>query len=87
MYYVYPEDVAAYEYPNQYLLGGRILVSPLSVPGGIKTTDIPADQCISLFDGLQYEGPQEITDCYTIDEFPIFVKAGNENKEYTHSEM
>jgi alpha-glucosidase (family GH31 glycosyl hydrolase) len=77
MYLHYAEQQEAYECPCQYMLGPNMIVSPVHEPGGIKSTWIPAGKWISLVDKKIIKGPAVVTNCYTIDEIPLFIKAGS----------
>ena len=41
LYLHYPEDDGAYTYLNEYLLGDRLLVAPVTAPGGLRDVYLP----------------------------------------------
>jgi len=82
MYYDYPEDDEAYKFTGQYMFGDDILVSPITAP--IDSSNLLADKEIWLPEGEWYEwftgtmlkGPAVVKRYFSIDEIPVYVKAG-----------
>ena len=82
MYYSHPEKDAAYSCPNQYWFGSEFFVSPITEKAN-RTTFLaksrvwfPKGKWIDAFNGFVYSGDRE-TDVYrTVEQYPIFAKAG-----------
>lgn len=83
MYYDYPEEERAYTWKEQHLFGDDMLVAAFNagmdretglakrswwLPSGCRWYDAAH--------GILFEGGQEIELDYTIDEIPLFIKAG-----------
>ncbi len=82
MYYTHPEEKYAYTVKNQYWFGSELIVAPITKPmdqnSQLGYTDVwlPKGKWIDWFNGYVYSGNQKF-ECYrTIDEYPIFCKAG-----------
>ncbi len=82
MYYEYPNQEEAYEFPNQYFFGTELLCSPF-----ISKIDEDLGQCrqevwlpegtwFDFFTGEYYEGNQVIAVYGLLNEIPVFAKAG-----------
>ncbi len=81
MYYDYPKVEQAYQYPSQYMFGDNVLVAPIGKAGveGISKVKVwlPAgDDWYEWQTGTMLKGGQEIEREFTIDEYPIYIKAG-----------
>lgn len=83
LYYDYPEDGNAYIYEDEYMFGNDMLVAPIYAPqqNGVscrmvwlpgadeKWWDVTRAQLLS--------GAQAYYSAYTLDEFPVFYRAGS----------
>jgi len=82
MYYDYPEAAEAYQYPGQYMLGDVMLVAPVTTPVepmhhlSRKALWLPTGDWVEWSTGSHFKGPQAIERNYTLEEIPIFLKAG-----------
>ena len=82
MYLEYPELEQAYQNPQEYLFGDHLLAAPVVSPG--KGKDFLATQKVwfpqgvwfNFLTGEKYQGDTEVTVKATIDEIPLYVKAG-----------
>ena len=81
MYYDYPEDERAYTYSRQYMFGDNILVAPIGAPMENGVSDVkvwlPAgNDWYEWHTGTLLNGGQELIRQFSIEEYPIYVKAG-----------
>lgn len=84
MYYEYPQFEESYELKNQYLFGSKLIVSPITSPGfseigmGKALVWLPEKQkyYYDFFTGIRYKGGRKVAVFRTIDEMPVFAKAG-----------
>jgi alpha-glucosidase len=82
LYYDWPEENAAYDSRNEYLFGSQMLVAPVTAPMApethlaSETIWIPAGQWIERPTGRAITGPQKINRSFSIDQIPVYVKAG-----------
>ncbi|MCK4989266.1 MAG: DUF5110 domain-containing protein, partial [Bacteroidales bacterium] len=82
MYYDNPRIDAAYEYKNQYMFGNDILAAPVTQPIGAdslfvsKKIWLPKGEWIELSSGTILKGEMVHNRAFTIDEIPLFIKAG-----------
>lgn len=82
MYYDYPRNNEAYEYKSQYLFGDDILVAPIGEPmkDGVSVIKVWLPEGSDWFEwntGTLLSGGQEIVREFTIEEYPIYVRAGS----------
>ncbi|OYD15788.1 hypothetical protein CH333_04860 [candidate division WOR-3 bacterium JGI_Cruoil_03_44_89] len=77
LYLYYPDDEEAYNHPTEYLIGGRILVTPVCRPGNIRSIYLPRGRFYSLVDGKIYDGPTELNMYVPLEKIPLFIKAGS----------
>lgn len=82
MYYDYPENKEAYDFKNEYMFGDQLLVAPITNPmkKGISTINVwlPAgNDWYEWHTGTLLKGGQIIERTFTIDEYPLYVKAGS----------
>lgn len=83
LYYDYPEAREAYEYKEEYLFGDNMLIAP--VTEAVDEEDGYAPVSLWLPDGewLEYEtgtmlqGGRTYERRFTLDEYPVYVKAGS----------
>lgn len=82
MYYPYPDEREAYNFPNQYLFGSEMFVAPITTPTiadiDMSTEDVwlPEGVWYDFFSDLRYQGGTKIKVCRDINSIPVFVKAG-----------
>ncbi|MDP4240757.1 MAG: glycoside hydrolase family 31 protein [Bacteroidota bacterium] len=87
MYYDYPVNENAYSFPNQYMFGNELLVSPITKPMGkdpVQGDALYTTQKIWLPKGEWYEwntgtlipGDQIIERPFMLDEIPLYVRSG-----------
>lgn len=74
---------AAYEHPDEYLLGGALLCAPVLEPAeastGVAETMVwlPPGHWAHWFSGRMYEGPGFVVCRSVLDEFPLFLRGGS----------
>jgi hypothetical protein len=82
LYIDHPDDEAAYRQPQEYLFGDALLVAPVAEPGagarrlGRQAVWFPAGTYHDVFTGERFTGPGEHLVAATIDELPVFARAG-----------
>lgn len=82
MYYDYPEREEAYHVPNQYFFGSEIMVAPITTPDdpramlGKTKVYFPQGDWFDVFSGFCYRGEQTIDVHRSLEQMPIFAKAG-----------
>ncbi|HSM61541.1 MAG TPA: TIM-barrel domain-containing protein, partial [Longimicrobiales bacterium] len=83
LYYAWPDLEEAYAFPDQYLLGPDLLVAPVTAPAdpatGLarKVIWIPPGSWIEWGSGEVLPGGRTLVRRYTLDEIPLFVRAGS----------
>lgn len=82
LYYDWPEQDAAYNTRNEYVFGSDLLVAPVTAPLNTDTqlasesVWIPAGQWVERDSGKTLSGPRTIERSFSIDQIPVYVKAG-----------
>ena len=82
MYYDDPREEDAYGVPNQYKFGSELIVYPITSPMdsslrlGCVTAWLPEGTYFDLFTGLRYRGGRLLNVYRSMDEIPVFAKAG-----------
>ena len=82
MYYSHPEKDAAYSCPNQYWFGSEFFVSPITEKTNGTTflaksrVWFPEGKWIDAFNGFVYSGDKGMDVYRTVEQYPIFAKAG-----------
>lgn len=80
MYYDYPENKLAYDYPTQYLFGNDMIVAPIASKSendlSLKKIWIPEGEWYELYTGTILQGNKEYLRNYCLSEIPVFVKSG-----------
>ena len=81
MYYEYPENEEAYDFKYQYMFGDDMLIAPISSPmtDGESTVKVwlPQDsQWYEWNSGTLLNGGQIAERKFTIDQYPVYIKAG-----------
>jgi len=82
LYYDYPTQNEAYNYPGEYVYGDDIIVYPITVPlnaNGLVMWNvwIPPGDWVEWFSGLTLSGPSVVTRAYALTDIPVFVRAGS----------
>lgn len=80
LYYAWPDQAKAYDAGNEYMFGDDLLVAPVTQPmqDGVAnvSTWLPPGRWYDRNRGDVLEGGRTITRDYTLDEVPVFVRAG-----------
>ena len=82
LYFREPENIQAYFQKNEYYFGSELLVSPITDPAdevtgmGCTKTWLPEGRWFDVFSGMAYDGGRMVTNYRTLDEMPVFAKAG-----------
>ena len=83
MYYDYPEAAEAYTYKNEYMFGDNLLIAPITQPiaQGEKYSQVdvwlPEGKWLELATGTMLQGGATFKRPFSIDEYPVYVKAGS----------
>lgn len=81
LYYDYPEDGNAYLYEDEYMFGNDMLVAPIYTPSknGMSGRMIwyPEGQWWDVTRSCMVKGGQAFYTVYTLDQFPVFYRAGS----------
>ena len=73
--YDFPEDAAAWEIDDEYMLGRSLLVAPVLVPGAKgRSVYLPRGRWRALFDGRLYEGKTEIDVPCSLEQAIVFER-------------
>ena len=82
LYYDWPEEDAAYTSKNEYLFGDQMIVSPVTAPADKITglgdgAGLAAEGRLDrVADGKAFCGPTTVERSFTIDQIPVYVRAG-----------
>ncbi|HEY4721695.1 MAG TPA: TIM-barrel domain-containing protein, partial [Anaerolineae bacterium] len=82
MYYDYPETEDAYRCPNQYAFGTELIAAPFTTPLDPDTrlsrqpVWLPHGDWFDFFTGEHYAGDRWLAAYGTLDDIPVFAKAG-----------
>jgi alpha-glucosidase len=82
LYYDWPESPEAYRAESQYLFGDSMMVAPIVSSGDwiLERTErsvwLPPGTWVEWFTGDVLEGPATLTRAFTLDQIPVYVKAG-----------
>ena len=82
LYYDYPEEAEAYKRRSQYMFGDEMMIAPVCDPvnpdDGFATVEVwlPQGQWLEYETGTMLEGGRSMERRFTIDEYPVYVKAG-----------
>ncbi len=78
LFYQYPGDTAACRVEDEYLWGDNMLVAPV-IQKGISSRSIymPAGRWYDFHNGKEYTGNSRMDFPLTIENIPVFVKAGS----------
>lgn len=81
LYFEYPEQNTVYDFQNQYLFGTEMMIAPVvtklddTIKRAMTKICIPSGVWYDQT-GFKYVGPQVISYFTTLEQFPIFYKAG-----------
>ena len=82
MYYTHPENREAYEVKNQYWFGSELIVCPVTKKAdsesglGFSNVWLPEGKWIDWFNGYVYNGNISFECFRSLEQMPIFCKAG-----------
>jgi alpha-glucosidase (family GH31 glycosyl hydrolase) len=82
LYYDWPEAEAAYSHKDEYVFGSQMIVAPVTAPVDERTqlakqnVWIPEGDWIEENSGKHFAGPAEQSRSFSIDETPVYVRAG-----------
>jgi hypothetical protein len=80
LYYAWPDQAEAYDAGNEYMFGDDLLVAPVTRPmqDGVARVSIwlPPGRWYDRNRGDVLQGGRTVTRDYTLDEVPVFVRAG-----------
>ena len=83
MYYDYPEAKEAYEMKEQYMFGDKMLIAPVTTEvkkeSGLASVKawLPEGQWLEYETGTMLKGGQTVERQFSMDEYPVYVKAGS----------
>lgn len=83
LYYDYPEDSKAYTYEDEYMFGSDMLVAPIYAPArngrSSRMIWLPGEneKWWDVTHSRLKSGDQEFYGTFTLDEFPVFYRAGS----------
>ena len=82
MYYNWPEEENAYQFPNEYLFGSELVAAPVTSPcipklnmAKVKVW-LPDGICYDIFTGRKYRGGRILAMYRDINSIPVLAKAG-----------
>ena len=82
MYYDFPEAKEAYEFRNQYMFGSDMMIAPITQAvdekSGLASIKVwlPEGEWVEYETGALLKGGQVVERAFTIDEYPVYIKAG-----------
>jgi alpha-glucosidase (family GH31 glycosyl hydrolase) len=82
MYYDHPDDLPAYDVPNQFMFGSELLVAPITSPADPATglarvkAWLPEGTWTDVFTGLTYTGGRRLYLHRDRSSIPVLAKAG-----------
>lgn len=83
LYYDNPEAKEAYEYKEEYMFGDNMLITPvtkeINKENGYATVNLwlPEGQWLEYETGEMLQGGKTYERLFTMDEYPVYVKAGS----------
>jgi alpha-D-xyloside xylohydrolase len=72
----FPQDRIAWQFDQQYMLGGSLLVAPVVVPGGMVRYYLPAGRWFDIWNQTWVEGGRMIEQTMPLDTIPVFGREG-----------
>ena len=82
LYYEYPDADEAYEFGDEYFFGKDLIVAPVVHPMSqdsmlaSEKVWVPPGTWIEWNSGEKLQGPKVVTRTYSLDDIPMFVRAG-----------
>jgi len=77
LFWLSPEEPSSWDIQDQFLLGNDLLVAPVTEPGvEQRMVTFPPGLWYSYWDDQPYEGPSEVPIDVSLEEIPVFVRAG-----------
>ena len=77
MFWLNPEDPSTWDIDDQFLLGNDLLITPVTEPGAEqRRVSIPPGLWYDFWDDQPYEGPCEVQVTVSLEQIPVFVRAG-----------
>ena len=72
----YPQDTATWSVDDQFLMGDALMAAPAFAGEPVRSVYLPAGDWYDFWSGKRYTGKQKMEVRPSLDEIPIFVKAG-----------
>ncbi len=72
----FPEDSLAWNFEQQYMLGGSLLVVPVIVPGGQVRFYLPVGRWYDIWNQIWLEGPGVFEHKAPLEHIPVFGREG-----------
>jgi alpha-D-xyloside xylohydrolase len=72
----FPEDCMSWQFDQQYMLGGSLLVVPVVAPGGKVRFYLPAGKWFDIWNQVWVEGPGLFVREVPLDYIPVFGRQG-----------
>lgn len=76
MVLAFPEDRISWQFEQQYMLGGSLLVAPVVVPGGKVHFYLPAGKWFDIWNQIWVDGPGLFERDMPMDYIPVFGREG-----------
>jgi len=73
----YPDDAQVWKIDDQYLMGDRVLVAPVTTGETERTLYLPQGEWHDFRTGKPYAGGQTLTLPVSLEDIPVFVKSGS----------
>jgi alpha-glucosidase (family GH31 glycosyl hydrolase) len=78
LFFEWPRDERIWKYPQQYLLGDDLLVSPVTEPDAHTwDTYLPAGDWVDAWTGEPHAGEQVVSRPVPLDVIPVYVRASS----------
>ncbi len=72
----YPQDTAVFKIDNQYMMGENIMCAPFIDGASVRDIYFPAGTWYDFNNNRKYEGGKKYSVSMSLNEIPMFVKAG-----------
>ncbi len=77
LFWLSPEEPSSWDIQDQFLLGDDLLVAPVLEPGvEQRIVTLPPGRWYNFWDDQSYEGPSEVPIDGSLEQIPVFVRAG-----------